>query len=154
MLGMDLLKLMRSEAHHADLIALVRQLDAELAVRDGDDHAFYSQYNGLTNIRHTITAYWNGEPAGCGGFKPFEPEVAEIKRMFVHPGFRRKGIASALLAALEQWALELGFSSTILETGKNQPEAIAMYQKLGYAIIPNYGQYAGIVNSVCMRKIL
>jgi GNAT superfamily N-acetyltransferase len=74
--------------------------------------------------------------------------------MFVLPEYRGKGIAGAVLAELETWAADLGYARCILETGQMQPEAIRLYLKSGYAIIPNYGQYAGVENSVCMEKIL
>ncbi len=68
------------------------------------------------------------------------------------PGSRGKGIASKILAELEIWATELFYEKCILETGKKQPEAIALYKKNGYNIIPNYGQYAGVENSLCFEK--
>jgi GNAT superfamily N-acetyltransferase len=72
--------------------------------------------------------------------------------MFVRPEYRGKGIAGSILKELETWAGELGFEKVILETGKAQPEAIGLYTKSGYAIIPNYGQYEQVENSVCMTK--
>jgi len=78
--------------------------------------------------------------------------VAEIKRMFVRPERRGRGIARSILSELETWAGELGFLECILETGLKQPEAIELYRKSGYETIPNYGQYEGVENSVCMRK--
>lgn len=72
--------------------------------------------------------------------------------MFVHPDFRGKGIASTILASLEIWASEFGYTSCVLETGKNNPGAIALYQKSGYEIIPNYDQYENIETSVCLKK--
>ena len=71
--------------------------------------------------------------------------------MFVKPEFRGKGYASKILIELENWAKDLGYLSTILETGKKQTEAIQLYSKT-YEIIPNYDQYIGIVNSVCFKK--
>jgi GNAT superfamily N-acetyltransferase len=78
----------------------------------------------------------------------------EVKRMFVPPASRRKGIAALILAELERWAKDLSATSCILETGKKQPEAIRLYTKCGYHPIPNYGQYAGMENSVCFEKLL
>lgn len=144
--------LKRTDANDPDFIELVRHLDAELAIRDGDDHAFYDQFNKIVHIRHAIVAYLDGRTAGCGAVKPLETGVMEVKRMFVLPEFRGKGIASKVLAELERWALELGARACCLETGQNQPEAIALYEKCGYQHIPNYGQYAGVGNSICFRK--
>ena len=91
---------------------------------------------------------------GCGAFREKEHGITEIKRMYVHPDHRKKGIASAVLAALEIWAKEIGYTYTILETGKNQLEAISLYQKLNYTITPNYPPYEKMDNSVCMKKTL
>ena len=105
-------------------------------------------------IQHVIVAYENNQPVACGAFKKFDSESAEIKRMYVLPQHRNKGIAASVLQQLEQWAKEEGFQSTVLETGLKQPEAIRLYEKSGYNRIPNYGQYAGVDNSVCMKKEL
>ena len=78
----------------------------------------------------------------------------EVKRMYVLPESRGTGVASEILSALEDWAAESGYEKCILETGKKQPEAIGLYKKSGYEMIPNYGQYAGIENSICFEKQL
>ena len=78
----------------------------------------------------------------------------EVKRMYTLPDFRGKGIATIVLQELEKWAKELRMEKCMLETGKRQPEAIALYTKNGYRLIPNYGQYAGVENSVCFEKLL
>ena len=97
---------------------LVKLLDAGLAVVDGEDHFFYSQFNKIDNIRYVVVAYEDEEPSGCGAIKEFEADTVEIKRMFVNPECRRKGIAMAILSELEKWARELSFTRCILETGK------------------------------------
>jgi putative acetyltransferase len=149
-----MLHLIRTDSSDLDFRDLVSQLDKDLAKRDGDLHGFYNQFNTLVNIKHVVVAYYDNEPAGCGAFKEYAPGVAEIKRMFVAPDQRRKGIAAAVLSELEKWASELSYSRFILETGINQPEAIALYKKNGYASIPNYGQYEGVETSVCFEKSL
>jgi len=63
-------------------------------------------------------------------------------------------IGVPILAELESWDADSGFSSCVLETGFKQPEAIALYKRSGYSVIPNYGQYADVANSVCMEKTL
>lgn len=145
---------LKTDAGHVDFIGLVRLLDAELKIRDGEDHAFYDQYNKIHNIKHALVAYSGTTAVACGALKAYEPGTAELKRMFVRPEFRRKGIAQRLLGELEGWAQALHYKSLILETGQAQPEAIALYTHSGYELIPNYGQYAGVENSVCMKKIL
>jgi putative acetyltransferase len=144
----------RVNSSYAHFIHLVQLLDADLAERDGADHSFYAQFNKITMIQHAIVAYEQEVPVACGAFKAFDAESAEIKRMYVLPQHRNKGIAAAVLQQLEQWANEEGYTSTVLETGMKQPEAIHLYQKSGYLRIPNYGQYVGVENSVCMKKEL
>jgi putative acetyltransferase len=144
----------RTNSTDADFTRLVRLLDADLAERDGADHAFYAQFNKIALIQHALVAFENDEPVACGAFKKFNDTSVEIKRMYVVPKHRNKGIAAAVLQQLEQWAKEEGYLCTVLETGMKQPEAIRLYEKSGYVRIPNYGQYAGVENSVCMKKML
>ncbi len=148
------MKITRTNSTNPDFISLVQYLDAELAERDGDDHAFYAQYNQIDTIRHALVFYENEKPIGCGAFKPFDDNSVEVKRMYVLPEMRGKGIASQILLELENWAAEIGYNRSVLETGKRQPEAIALYTKRGYSIIPNFGQYAGVENSICFEKKL
>jgi putative acetyltransferase len=144
----------RINSDNPDFRSLVEQLDTELAQRDGTEHNFYAQFNALTAIHHVIVAYLDNEAAGCGAIKAFTSDTMEVKRMFVPVHLRGNGIASTILRELEQWAAELGYSRCVLETGKRQPEAIALYKKNGYLGIPNYGQYAGVENSICFEKKL
>lgn len=146
--------LLRTTSANPDFQALVKLLDADLKIRDGDEHAFFSQYNKIDALNEVVVAYVNNMPVGCGAFKVYEKKTAEIKRMYVLPEFRGKGIAQAVLKELEIWAKELGFQFCILETGKKQPEAIRLYEKSGYAYIPNYGQYEKVESSVCFKKAL
>ncbi len=149
-----MINLLRTDSDNSDFRELVALLDADLAIRDGAEHSFYAQFNKVDKIRHVVVAYEDGEAVGCGAIKKYAEGVMEIKRMFVRTERRGRGIAKSILADLEAWANELGFSECILETGLKQPEAIALYQKSGYETIPNYGQYEGIDNSVCMKKSL
>ncbi|MEN9684590.1 MAG: hypothetical protein RLZZ28_376 [Bacteroidota bacterium] len=146
--------LKRTDASDPDFIQLVKQLDSDLAERDGKEHSFYAQFNKIDSLKQVIVLYEKDVAIGCGAIKAFNPTVAEIKRMFVLPACRSRGLATKILLELQQWAGELGFHSCILETGKRQVEAIQLYQKQGFRITPNYGQYAGIENSVCFEKIL
>jgi putative acetyltransferase len=147
-----MLQIVRTDSNDADFIELVKSLDADLAIRDGEDHAFYAQFNKLDKIRHVVLAYKSEQPVGCGAIKAFAPDTMEIKRMYVAPAARNAGVAAAILSELEKWAVELSCSRCILETGKNQPEALALYKKGGYQRISNYGQYAGVENSFCFEK--
>jgi len=146
--------IIRTDSSNKDFQYLVQFLDQDLAVRDGDEHAFYHQFNSIDQLKNCVLFYVDEKPVACGAFKKFEDDTVEIKRMYVLPEYRGKGFASKILAELEIWAKEEGFLCGILETGRKQPEAMALYQKNGYCQIPNYGQYEGIENSVCYRKIL
>jgi GNAT superfamily N-acetyltransferase len=149
-----MINLIRTNSVNPDFIKLVKLLDEELAIVDREDHSFYSQFNKIDNIRYVVVADEDEKPAGCGAIKEYDPETMEVKRMFVPTERRKKGIASAILNELENWAAELSFTKCILETGKRQPEAIGLYKKNGYKQIPNYGQYASVENSVCFSKEL
>lgn len=145
---------LRTNSENTEFIRLVDLLDRELAERDGEDHAFYDQFNKIRGIKHAIVVVEDGIALGCGAIKEFDQDTMEIKRMFVLPHRRGSGIASGILKALEEWASELGYKMTVLETGQRQPEAISLYQKRGYHRIPNYGQYAEVDNSLCFEKEL
>src|ERR1041385_6753270 len=149
-----MIKIIRTNSENQDFVQLVRHLDADLAERDGNDHPFYAQFNKIDQIKHVVVAYEDSRPIGCGAIKEYAPNTMEIKRMYTSPGSRGKGIASRVLRELEGWAAELSYEKCILETGKKQPEAIGLYKKSGYEIIPNYGQYAEVKNSICFEKYL
>ncbi len=142
---------------HPDFIALTRALDQDLNARYGTAQKAYDSHNRIDPIPTAILFYKDGVPLACGCFKPLDEDSrpgVEIKRMYVDPALRGQGIGLSLLSALEAWAGELGYDTARLETGKGQPEAIGLYQKAGYQIIPNYGPYKDMPNSVCMEKEL
>lgn len=142
----------RTDSSNEDFKKLVSLLDKEVAIRDGEEHAFYAQFNTIENLKNVIVAYESRKAVGIGAFKEFKLQMVEIKRMFVMACYRKNGIALQILQRLEDWATELNYSKCILETGKKQPEAIALYKKSGYEVVPNYGQYENVANSVCMQK--
>lgn len=148
------MRLLQTNQTSKDFQQLVEQLDAELAIRDGEDHAFYHQYNGIDALNHVVVAYTNDKVVGCGAFKVRNKQIVEIKRMYVIPAARKHGYATAILNALEAWAAKESFKHAILETGKAQIEALAFYPKNGYAVIPNFAPYVGVENSVCFKKTL
>ena len=149
-----MISIVRTNSGNTDFVELVRHLDIDLAERDEKDHSFYAQFNKIAAIKHVIVAYDDGQPVACGAIKEYEPGTMEVKRMFTLPASRGKGIAARVLSELENWASELKYAKCVLETGKKQPEAIRLYEKSGYHRAPNYGQYAGIENSVCFEKPL
>ncbi len=147
-----MIRLVRTDAKNQDFIKLVSKLDTDLGRRDGKDHAFYNQFNGLNSIKYAVIAYSNEEAVGCGAIKEHDANSMEVKRMYVPLEARGMGFATKILQELEKWTSELNYSSCVLETGKRQPEAIGLYKKNGYEISPNYGQYIDVENSVCFKK--
>ena len=149
-----MIKIKRTHSSDPDFLTLVGYLDADLAEKDGDEHSFYAKFNQVDSIQYAVVAYEDGKPVGCGAIKEYSGDTMEVKRMFTQPASRGKGIASQILHELETWAKELSFTKCILETGKRQPEAISLYKKNGYDLTGNYGQYAGVENSLCFKKDL
>ena len=146
--------LTRTTSENSDFQMLIIELDRLLKITDGDDHDFYSQYNKTEEIKNVVIFYDNQKAIGCGAFKKYEENVAEIKRMYVLPDHRGKNIAPKILNELEVWAKELNYKKCILETGIKLQSAIALYLKSGYKITDNYGQYEDVENSICMKKII
>ena len=144
----------RTDSSNTDFQSLVKLLDADLAIRNGDDHAFYDQFNKIDAIKNCIVIYIDETPAACGAFKKFEENTVEIKRMYTNPNFRKRGLATTIVNELEAWAKELGYEKAVLESSLEQNEALSVYEKTGYQRIPNYGQYIGIDKSVCYEKSL
>jgi GNAT superfamily N-acetyltransferase len=144
--------LQRTDSSNSDFRALVEMLDQYLAGVNGEEHSFFAPFNTIDTLAHVVVASENAQELGCGAFKEFDATTVEIKRMFVRENARGKGIAGSIVRELETWAAELGYSGCILETSKKLPEAIGLYQKLGFTIIPNYGQYENVETSVCMKK--
>ena len=146
--------LIKTNSGNDDFRALVKKLDKYLAIKDGDEHEFYDQFNKLDSIKNVVIIYEGNRPVGCGAFKEYRPLVAEIKRMYVGPDFRNKGYASKILSSLETWAKDNAYEKCILETGLRQTEAIKFYSKNKYMEIPSFPPYEGMANSRCFEKIL
>jgi putative acetyltransferase len=148
-----MLRLLRTTSDHTDFKKLTALFDEYLVGIDGDEKDFFAQYNQIY-LDHVVICYDNGIAVGCGAFKVYEPQVIEVKRMFVHPEHRNKGVAAQVLNELELWATLLNFTTSILETSIKLENAIGLYKKFGYTITENYGQYKGVESSVCMKKII
>lgn len=144
----------RTDSSNKDFQNLVQLLDADLAIRNGEDHAFYDQFNKIDAIKNCIVIYVDEIPAACGAFKKFDEKTVEIKRMYTNPDFRKKGLATTIVKELEFLAKELNYTKAVLESSLEQNEALSVYEKSGYTRIPNYGQYIGIDKSVCYEKVL
>lgn len=142
----------RTTSDNEDFDILRIQLDAYLRVLDGEDHAFYAQFNKSSSLKNALVCYDDDKPVGIGAYKEFDANTAEMKRMYTLPEHRGKGIGKTILTELENWAKEEGYTISLLETGYKQLDAIGLYKKLGYEVIENFGQYVGVENSVCMKK--
>ena len=143
--------LKRTTSDNPDFKYLTGLFDEYLVDIDGEEKDFFSFYNNVP-LETVLLVYENEAVVGCGGFKKFDDNTAEIKRMFVHPDHRGKGIASLIINELENWAKESNYTNFVLETSPKLTNAIALYKKTGYKIIPNFGQYVGVENSICMKK--
>jgi putative acetyltransferase len=149
-----MIQLSRTTSDHPEFQRLTGLLDDELCLIYNTRKEDYEEYNRITGLPTVVLASEENVAVACGCFKIADDKTIEIKRMFVDPAFRNKGIATEILKELENWAKESGYEYAILETGKGQPEAIAMYAKLGYSIIDHYGTFASTERSVCMKKKL
>ncbi|MDR4894049.1 MULTISPECIES: GNAT family N-acetyltransferase [unclassified Chryseobacterium] len=144
--------ILRTDSTNIDFQKLVKSLDAVLAKHNGENDGFFAQFNTIDTLKNCVVVYIDGIPTACGAFKPFSEDAVEIKRMFTHPEFRKKGLGSAIVKELENWASELNFKKAVLETSQDLKSAISVYEKSGFYRIPNYGQYVGIEQSVCYEK--
>ncbi|WP_288177516.1 GNAT family N-acetyltransferase [Blautia hydrogenotrophica] len=101
-----------------------------------------------------MVAYDNDIPVGCVSLKKYDNKSAEVKRVFIKQEYRSKGISRKLIGLLENIVREKGYNCLILESGAPLVAATALYGKIGYKVIPNYGQYKDMPESICMKKIL
>ena len=101
-----------------------------------------------------VVARLEGQPAGCGALRAVDELTVEVKRMFVVPAARRRGVAARILAELESLARGFGYEKIILETGVFQPEALALYRSAGYRPTPAYGRYVGNPDAFCFAKLI
>lgn len=144
----------RTNFSNSDLQKLIIELDNEFVVRYPYIENIRIPFNLLNENARVVVAYDQFTPIACGAFRPVDETTIEIKRMFTLPNYRNQGIGKKVLMELEHWAKREGFTVSILETGVNQPEAIAAYEKSGYTRIPNFPPYVDVKESICMRKYL
>ena len=148
-----MISLIRTNSNHPDFQKLSAIFDEYLVDIDGDEKDFFAQFNQIY-INQVVLFYENDSAVGCGAFKQYEDSVAELKRMFVLPDFRGKGVANKIIQELELWISEEKYTTIILETATKLLPAIALYSKLGYSKFPNYGAYQNVESSYCMQKNL
>ncbi len=141
-----------TDAEHPGFQALCKELENELRERDGEQADAAAALNAIDSLTVVVLVLDDENPIACGGFRPYESETVELKRMYVKPAYRRQQLASQVLTELEQLAKAYQYKYCILETGSNQPEAMALYEKKGYKAIPSFGRYTGNANSRCYKK--
>lgn len=146
----------RTDGKNQDFIENCRLLDMDLDRRVGKvvKREKYTKYNQLDEIREAIVVYDGKKAAGGGAIRRYDDKNVELKRVFVHPEYQGQGIGSRLVSMLMEWAVELGYERMILETGELLAESCAVYRKLGFEVIPNYGPYVNMPESLCMAKNL
>lgn len=143
-----------TDGSNQDFVSLCHELDAYLnhIVGGEENRAQYIPYNSPDDVHDAFVAYDGDKAFGCAAFKRYDNETAEVKRVFIREEYRGQGISKKLMELLERTAKEQGYSGLILESGEVLTEAMALYRKIGYRVIPNYGQYKDMPESVCMRK--
>lgn len=158
-IGLEKEKNMRFEytdGCNKDFIELCHRLDDFLneLVGGEENRAAYIPYNKLDDIHDVVLAYDGEIVVGSASFKKYDDESAEVKRVFIKEEYRGKGISKELMNLLEDVAKKKGFKYLILESGELLVVAMALYRQIGYEVIPNYGPYRDMADSVCMRKKL
>ena len=150
------MKIVYADGKNMDFVGLCKMLDDNLNEIVGGEkqRKQYVQYNTLEDIDDVLLTYDDEVPVACASFKFYDEYTAEVKRVFVRKEYRGKGIAKQLMSILEKRAEDKGFSRLILETGAPLIEAMALYKKIGYKIIENYGQYKDMQESICMQKYI
>lgn len=149
-----MMNILRTASHCEGFIQLVRLLDKDLANRNGECNAFFAQYNHIQLLSNVVIVTLDDQPVACGAIKHFDDQSMEVKRMYTREENRGKGLAQMVLNELESWSRELGYEKLVLETGDKMPEAIRLYRKCGYTVIPNFGPYEDVESSICFEKKL
>lgn len=125
------------DVRSADAEQLIRELSEELgALYESDGTAGFQPSDVEVPRAAFVVARIGGHPVGCGALRPLDEDSAEVKRMYTRDGYRRQGVAQAILAELERLAAKFGYGSLKLQTGPKQPEAAALYERVGYYRIP------------------
>ncbi|GAA3447120.1 GNAT family N-acetyltransferase [Planomonospora venezuelensis] len=131
------------------LSGLVAAAFAELVAKYGPEGR-----SGVHPEAGFLVAVTGGRAVGCGAVQPVDAATGELKRMYVVPDHRGRGVARSLLKALEDLARARGHAVLRLATGHLQPEAINLYRSSGYEPIPPYGKYVNVPTTFCFAKVL
>src|SRR5437762_5349429 len=148
------IQIKRTNSNDAGFQKLIAHLDNELWNELYEDQATYDQYNKVPDIQTAVVLYVNNSPVASGCFKKYNDDTVEIKRMFVEKEYRGKSLSHCILKELEDCTTESGFQYAILETSIHFKAARTLYTNAGYKVVDNYDQYAGLEESVCMKKEL
>ncbi|HEX5725905.1 MAG TPA: GNAT family N-acetyltransferase [Longimicrobiaceae bacterium] len=144
-----------ADPHLPESVRLVEHLWDELGELYGDTGPCRFSPDELVGEGTVfVVASVDGEAVGCGAVLPLEGDVGEVKRIFVEPRARRRGVAGQVLEALEDAARRLGYRALRLETGLHQPGAISLYDGSGWRRIARYGRHVDDPLSVCFEKQL
>jgi len=147
-------ELLYTTSLHCDFQRLASELEKEIYERDGDMADQNYLLNAVGEMKNALVLYEDEVAVACGAFRVLSEDTVELKRMYVVSAHRRKNFASLILTTLECAAKEKGFQYVVLETGLNQPEAIAFYAKHGFRQVEKFGRYTASGNSVCFKKTL
>jgi GNAT superfamily N-acetyltransferase len=149
-----MLKIIKTDSESEDFRTLIAELDKNLSDINGDEQNIYNSHNLIDYIETVAVIYIDENPIGCGAFKVLDNSSVEIKRVYLKLSHRGKGYSKNIMNELEEWALQKGYTRSLLETGKKQFSALALYKSIGYKVIENYGPYKNLSNSICMEKHL
>ena len=152
------MEIRRATLASPDGTRLITALNAELTAtfpEPGATHFSLSDAQVAGANGAFLIAYLDDTAVGCGAVRKLDETTAEIKRMYVDPAVRGKGIGRALVAALEREARLIGVTRMVLETGTRLAPAVKLYEAMGYARIPLYGEYLSSPDtSLCLGKAL
>lgn len=156
-MGEEKFEVASADPRGPEAAGLIRALSAELARRYDymeDGSGGFKPEQALGPRGAFVIGRVGGTPVACGAIRPLGGDVAELKRVYVRDEFRGRGYSKVVVQELERLALARGYNVMRLETGVRQPEAMSLYESLGYHRIPNYGEYRDSSLSVCYEKTL
>lgn len=150
------MEIKRTIGNDEDFLGLVKLLDEDLWKRYPQTQQIYERGNVIPDDAYVVVIYIDNLAVGCGCLRNFtyDESKIELKRMYVRDEYRGKRVGQFIVEELERWATELNKKTILLETGVTQPEAIYLYERMGYYWIDNYGEYVGNHESICMKKNL
>jgi putative acetyltransferase len=146
----------RADITSAEARALITALNAEVRAIYPEENANHFRLDDeeVAPGRGAFVIAYDDAPVGCGAVRVIEAGTAEVKRMYVAPAARGRGVGAAVLAALEQEARALGATRLVLETGDRLAAAVALYRRAGFTEISPFGEYAGNRHSLCLEKAI